>query len=299
MNKSSRVLLPILLLALTGQYAPSREMAALGTSGAGQTARDIACRDIPYSLDAATAGAKAGDPMYMSILSERYACGAGLPQNMGEAFRWALAAANEDYTPAMYIVGGLYEGGQGVTKSTQIAGQWYRRASDKGDANAYRRYQYLYDHGLYRPESANEGEAMRLFEQGIQAFAQRRYDISLADAKRASALGLSWATVSVGTHYEFGDGVQKNAHTALEWYWSAAKSGNKDGARHWDTLSAQLQAQANAPAPGCPRPPMMYPGMAHDRNGRETPVSTMTWGFCHSFPKCAYFVPGIGQIKCP
>ena len=66
--------------------------------------------------------------MYMSILSERYACGAGLQQNMGEAFRWALAAANKDYTPAMYIVGGLYEGAQGVTKSSQIAGQWYRRS---------------------------------------------------------------------------------------------------------------------------------------------------------------------------
>src|ERR1700677_4376342 len=150
MHKAPLVLLPILLLALAGRCAPSPEMAAPGTGGAGQTARDSACRDIPYSLHAARNGAQAGDPMYMSILSERYACGAGLTQNMGEAFRWALAAANEDYTPAMYIVGGLYEGGQGVTKSTQIAGQWYRRASDKGDANAYKRYQYLYDHGLYR-----------------------------------------------------------------------------------------------------------------------------------------------------
>jgi len=127
MNKAPVVLLPILLLALAGRCA-SCEMAALRTGGAGQTALDSACRDIPYSLDAARAGAQAGDPMYMSILSERYACGAGLQQNMGEAFRWALAAANKDYTPAMYIVGGLYEGGQGVTKSSQIAGQWYRRS---------------------------------------------------------------------------------------------------------------------------------------------------------------------------
>jgi TPR repeat protein len=74
---------------------------------------------------------------------------------------------------------------------------------------------------LYRAESANEGEAMQLFEKGMQAFAQRRYDISLANSKRAAELGLSWATVSVGTHYEFGDGVPKNAHTALEWYWAA------------------------------------------------------------------------------
>jgi TPR repeat protein len=299
LNTPPVVLLPIVLLALAVCCVPSREADAPRTGGARQTGRDRACGGIPYSLDAAKTGAQAGDPMYMSILSERYACGAGVQQNMAEAFRWAMDAAKKDYTPAMCIVGGLYEDGQGVTKSTQIAGEWYRRASDKGDSNAYQRYQHLYDRGLYRAESENEGEAMQLFEKGMQAFAQRGYDISLANSKRAAELGLSWATVSVGTHYEFGDGVPKNAHTALEWYWAAAKSGNKDGAKHWDTLSTQLQAQANAPPPGCPRPPMMYPGVAHDVHGRETPVSTLTWGFCHRFPKCVYYVPGIGQIRCP
>jgi TPR repeat protein len=113
------------LLALAVCCASSREADASRTGGPGQTGRDRACGGIPYSLDAAKTGAQAGDPMYMSILSERYACGAGVEQNMTEAFRCAMDAAKRDYTPAMYIAGGLYEGGQGLTKSPQIAGEWY------------------------------------------------------------------------------------------------------------------------------------------------------------------------------
>jgi hypothetical protein len=111
LNTPSVVLLPIVLFALAVCCSASREADAPRTGGAGQTGRDRACGGLPYFLDAAKTGAQAGDPMYMSILSERYACGAGVQQNMAEAFRWAMDAAEKDYTPAMYIVGGLYEGG--------------------------------------------------------------------------------------------------------------------------------------------------------------------------------------------
>jgi TPR repeat protein len=190
-------------------------------------------------------------------------------------------------------------GGQGVAKSTQTAGEWYRRAAEAGEPIAFSRYRYLFEHGLYRPASTKEGEALQLYKKAAEDFAVRRYDVSFPDLKHASELGFSWATLDVGTHYEFGDGVQKNAHTALDWYWAAAKAGNKQGAKRWDTLSAQLRAQAFAPKPGCPNPPMMYPGIAHDRNGREIPVTTLTSGFCHQRPRCSYVVPGIGQIQCP
>jgi TPR repeat protein len=301
-NRLSACLLPIILIALAVSCACSLEglegALPLATA-AGQMAKQRACGDIPYSVDQAKTGATSGNAMYMSLLSERYACGAGVAENPAEAFRWALAAANKNYAPAMFIVGGLYESGVGVAKNTQNAGEWYHRAAEAGEPAAFSRYRYLFEHGSYRPVSAKEGEALQLYKKAADAFAVHRYDISLPDLKRASELGLSWATVDVGTHYEFGDGVQKDTHTALEWYWAAAKSGNKQGAKRWDTLSAQLQAQASAPKPGCPTPPMMYPGVAHDRNGRETPVSTLTSGFCHQFPRCTYFVPGIGQIQCP
>jgi TPR repeat protein len=107
-------------------------------------------------------------------------------------------------------------GGQGVAKSTQTAGEWYRRAAEAGEPITFSHYRYLFEHGLYRPASTKEGEALQLYKKAAEDFAVRRYDISFPDLKRASELGFSWATLDVGTHYEFGDGVQKNAHTALE-----------------------------------------------------------------------------------
>jgi len=71
-------------------------------------------------------------------------------------------------------------------------------------------------------------------------------------------------------------------------------------ARHHFTDAPDIKPQTDGPDyEKYPGPPMMNPGVAHDRNGRETPVSTMTWNFCHQFPRSTYCVPGIGQIQCP
>jgi TPR repeat protein len=200
----------MILVAQAASYRSFVEGKFSPAAVADQTAKERACRHVPYSLEEAKAGAASGNAMYMSLLSERYACGAGVAENQAEAFRWALAAANKDYAPAMDIVGSLYESGKGVAKSTQTAGEWYRRAAEAGEPTAFSRYRYSFDHGLYRSASTKGGEALQLYRKAAGAFAVQRYDVSFPDMKRASELGFSWATMDVGTHYEFGDGVQKN-----------------------------------------------------------------------------------------
>jgi hypothetical protein len=68
-----------------------------------------------------------------------YMFGEGVPLNNAEAARWFQKATNKGNASAMYDLGTLYEDGKGVTKSTSIANQLYRRAAVLGNEEAKKR----------------------------------------------------------------------------------------------------------------------------------------------------------------
>lgn len=83
--------------------------------------------------------------------------------------------ADEDDSRALYMVGVMYEKGDGVSQDYAEAAKWYQKAIDKGDAAALYRLGRLYERG--EGVDQNMDEAIKLYKQA----AKRGY----VDAKEA------------------------------------------------------------------------------------------------------------------
>ena len=62
--------------------------------------------------------------------------GRGTAANSAEALRWFRQAANGGDIGAQYIVGSMYEKGDGVAADLRLARYWYAAAARQGDEAA-------------------------------------------------------------------------------------------------------------------------------------------------------------------
>jgi TPR repeat protein len=60
-----------------------------------------------------------------------YEGGCGVSQDLAEAMRWYLRAADQGFSPAEVSLGRLYENGLGVARDEAEATKWYLRAARK------------------------------------------------------------------------------------------------------------------------------------------------------------------------
>jgi TPR repeat protein len=77
--------------------------------------------------------ANAGDPRAAFDLGLLYDLGEGVPESDEIAFRWYLRAANEGLADAQINVGVMYDSGRGVTANQTLAAIWYARAAVQGN----------------------------------------------------------------------------------------------------------------------------------------------------------------------
>ena len=74
--------------------------------------------------------------------------------------------ACEDDVKCMYMLGIIYEKGEGIKSDYFEAAQWFRKASEKDDPVSQYRLGRLYERGLGVEE--NQTEAMRLYKKSAQ-----------------------------------------------------------------------------------------------------------------------------------
>jgi TPR repeat protein len=105
----------------------------------GMTGPPNATKAVSYFKRAA----ERGDYKSMAALAVAYTDGTGVARNYEEAFKWAVAAANENETaPSSQVhkmrnaVGWSYENGYGTTKDLVLAYAWYNVSASGGDADA-------------------------------------------------------------------------------------------------------------------------------------------------------------------
>jgi uncharacterized protein len=67
-------------------------------------------------------------------------------------------AAEED-ARALYMIGVMYEKGEGITLDSAEAASWFRKAADKGNASAQYRLGRLYERGLGVDQNRDEALA--------------------------------------------------------------------------------------------------------------------------------------------
>jgi hypothetical protein len=81
-----------------------------------------------------------------------YANGQGVPQNYEMAGQWYRRAAQQGDAVAQFNLGVRYDNGQGVPRSYKEAGRWYRRAAQQGHARAQSNLGVLYANGQGMPK---------------------------------------------------------------------------------------------------------------------------------------------------
>jgi TPR repeat protein len=153
--------------------------------------------------------AEAGQANAQYILGWIYQSGEGVQRDDAEAAKWYQRAAEKGNADAQYALGSLYAGGVGVARDDAAAVKWFRKAAEQGKAGA----QYILGYMLSAGEGApkNEAEGMLWYRKAAEQ--------GLPDAQYALALGLA-----------YGKGATKDEQEANTWLRKAADQGNVDAA---------------------------------------------------------------------
>jgi TPR repeat protein len=112
--------------------------------------------------------------------------------------------AEEQYPPAQYHLGFMYENGFGVEKNYKLAYQWYQRASQNG-------YQY----------AQNKLADMLYYGRGVA----QDYARAARWHEKAARKGIITSQFQIANMYRQGQGVRKNIQKAAYWYKKAASRG--------------------------------------------------------------------------
>ena len=154
-----------------------------------------------------------------------------------------IASANAGNTKAMRTLAFCYERGAGVPLDSAAALQWYRRAADAGDGEAWLRVSRYMLVGTYTPADTNRYFAIRKewadkgLPNGIAALGIAYlggYGVKVDTAhyveltKQAAAKGSPWALTTLGDCYTYGSfGFPKDNKKAEQYYKKALKAGDE------------------------------------------------------------------------
>lgn len=76
------------------------------------------------------------DPKALYLIGIMYEKGQGVTADFTEAAKWYKASADKGNSSAQYRLGRLYERGLGVDESREEAVKWYKKASRLGQSDA-------------------------------------------------------------------------------------------------------------------------------------------------------------------
>ncbi len=195
--------------------------------------------------------------------------------------QWAIAEAEKGHKTAQYILGRMYEQGEGVEKDEDKAAGWYIKAANQRQWKATKILSKLALKGnkfaqQWATAGKEEGEVQytlgRLYEQGIgvnkdenkavecyfRAFNQgSSHDalMSFLALKRNKLVqewiigkakeGNSWTQYILGQMYEQGEGVEKDIEKAVEYYIQAVNRGYVSRDRSASDALGELALQGN------------------------------------------------------
>jgi TPR repeat protein len=144
---------------------------------------------------------KGGSARGYFILGLLYERGNGVAKNYDKALTYYKIAANDNYAVAQKNVGRIYFYGNGVTKNYITAKSWFDQAAAQNEpvAQDYLGMIYYYGYGV----STNYTTAKKWYEKSANQ-------------------GLASAQNSMGLFYLSGDGVSINYATAYNWFSKAA-----------------------------------------------------------------------------
>ena len=135
------------------------------------------------------------------------------------AVQWFRKAADQGNAGGQFMLGNMYDNGQGVPQDYVLAMQWYRKAADQGDAMAQNNLGNMYDNG-----------------QGVP----KDYALAVQWYRKAADQGDARGQANLGGKYANGQGVPKDYTLAYMWSNLGAAGGNELGGKNRDAVAALM-----------------------------------------------------------
>lgn len=163
--------------------------------------------------------AEAGSVVAQFELGVMYEFGEGVSKNTAKAVEWYQKAATQGYARAQHNLGWRYLNGMDVPKDMVKAVEWLQKAADQGEAGAQYGLGLIYGTGDGMPKDLRK--AVEWYQ-------------------KAAAQGYADAQNLLGVMYQEGEGVEKNGVLAYAWFNLAAAQGDDDAKKYRDRLEPLL-----------------------------------------------------------
>jgi len=164
--------------------------------------------------------AQAGVPQGQAGVANMYRQGRGVDQDIEESIHWFKKAANQDWVPAQYQLGFIYQN-VGPVRDLDEAIRFYRMAASDGNAKA-------------------QLNLANMFAKGVGV----RKDIKKAISyyRDAALQGQARAMRALAGIYETAEGKSRDVKSAYGWYYLAAKRGSNKAKQKVKTYNRQLKS---------------------------------------------------------
>lgn len=185
------------IVAVTLLTVVATETAQAGDAEDCGNAPGLLQTDPARAVAACSRLAEQGDAHAEFMLGAMYQFGEGVLQDYVRAGLWYRKAADRGVAAAQYNLGVMYDTGQGVAQDHAMALQLYRAAADQGMAAAQYNLALSYAQGLGVPQD---------------------YKAAAELYRRAAGQGFAAAQLNLGALYQNGDGVPQDYVQAYMWY---------------------------------------------------------------------------------
>lgn len=167
--------------------------------------RALHAGDYTAAFETLTRLARERNAVALFYLGVMYYGGDGVQKDEARAVTWWRKAAAQGYALAQYNLGLMYYGGQGVPHDYARTVAWWRRAAAQGLAEAQYNLGVMYEDGQGVPQD---------------------YTQAIAWYSKAAAQGFALAEDNLGVMYDNGWGVPQDYAQAVAWYRKAVAQGS-------------------------------------------------------------------------
>ena len=147
--------------------------------------------------------AKQGFAMAQHRLAKRYKRGAGVEQDLNQAFYWMKQAAKQGLTFAQHDLAFMYHNGEGIEKDLSQAFYWFEKAAKQEFSLAQYKLALMYRNG-----------------EGVEPDREKAFYW----LKKAAENDYSVAQYKLALMYRNGEGVESDREKALYWLKKAAEN---------------------------------------------------------------------------
>ncbi|WP_162654224.1 peptidoglycan-binding protein [Lentilitoribacter sp. Alg239-R112] len=169
-----------------------------------------AVNELPPSIasGALKEAALSGDPIALYEIAARYADGRDTDVANDKAMKWLELSADQNFAPAQYRLGNMYEKGEGVARNLDKARELYLKSANNGNISA------MHNLGVLLASSGSLGE----MEKAANWFRQ------------AADFGVRDSQVNMAILHARGEGLPRDLVESYKWFAIAAAQGDQDAA---------------------------------------------------------------------